>query len=73
MKLTDPDERRRKPVPEENAEFEIKADLNLWDFEDFSFISRAKTKSFTMGHYKADFDTMKLSGYLTGDIVRGLH
>ena len=80
MKLTDPDESgRRKPVPEENAEFEIKADLVIkslgFDPEDLPVLfQEPRLKVSQWGTIKADFDSMEtsISGvFAAGDIVRG--
>jgi NADPH-dependent glutamate synthase beta chain and related oxidoreductases len=80
MKLTDPDESgRRKPVPEKNAEFEIKADLVIkslgFDPEDLPVLfQEPRLKVSQWGTIKADFVTMEtsISGvFAAGDIVRG--
>ena len=80
MKLTDPDESgRRKPVPQENAEFEIKADLVIkslgFDPEDLPVLfQEPRLKVSQWGTIKADFDSMEtsISGvFAAGDIVRG--
>ena len=80
MKLTDPDESgRRKPVVEENSEFEIKADLVIkslgFDPENLPILfQEPKLKVSEWGTIKADFDTMETSlpgVFAAGDIVRG--
>tara|TARA_Y100001970_G_scaffold261583_1_gene344873 strand:+ start:3002 stop:4435 length:1434 start_codon:yes stop_codon:yes gene_type:complete len=80
MKLTDPDESgRRKPVVEENSEFEIKADLVIkslgFDPEDLPVLfQEPRLKVSEWGTIKADFDTMETSipgVFAAGDIVRG--
>ncbi len=80
MKLTDPDESgRRKPVAEENSEFEIKADLVIkslgFDPEDLPVLfQEPRLKVSQWGTIKADFDTLEtsISGvFAAGDIVRG--
>ena len=80
MKLGEPDESgRRKPVPEENAEFEIKADLVIkslgFDPEDLpKLFQEPKLQVSKWGTIKADFDTMETSipgVFAAGDIVRG--
>ena len=80
MKLTDPDESgRRKPVVEENSEFEIKADLVIkslgFDPEDLPILfQEPKLKVSQWGTIKADFDTLETSipgVFAAGDIVRG--
>ena len=80
MKLTDPDESgRRKPVVEENSEFEIKADLVIkslgFDPEDLPILfQEPRLKVSQWGTIKADFDTLETSipgVFAAGDIVRG--
>ena len=80
MKLTDPDESgRRKPVVEENAQFEIKADLAIkalgFDPEDLpTLFQEPQLKVSKWGTIKADFDTLETSIpgiFAAGDIVRG--
>ena len=80
MKLTDPDESgRRRPVAEENSEFEINADLVIkslgFDPEDLPYLFGAKELQVTKwGTLKTNFDTMEtnLKGvFAAGDIVRG--
>ena len=80
MKLTDPDESgRRRPVAQENAEFEINADLVIkalgFDPEDLPVLfQEPKLKVSQWGTIKADFDTMETSipgVFAAGDIVRG--
>ena len=80
MKLTEPDESgRRRPVAQENAEFEINADLVIkalgFDPEDLPVLfQEPKLKVSQWGTIKADFDTMETSVpgvFAAGDIVRG--
>ena len=80
MKLTEPDESgRRKPIVEDNAQFEIKADLVIkalgFDPEDLpTLFQEPKLKVSQWGTIKTDFDTMEtsISGvFAAGDIVRG--
>ena len=80
MKLTDPDDcGRRKPVVEENSEFEIKADLVIkslgFDPEDLPILfQEPRLKVSQWGTIKADFDTLETSipgVFAAGDIVRG--
>ncbi len=80
MILTDPDESgRRKPVVEENSEFEIKADLVIkslgFDPEDLPILfQEPRLKVSQWGTIKADFDTLETSipgVFAAGDIVRG--
>ena len=80
MKLTEPDESgRRRPVAQENAEFEINADLVIkalgFDPEDLPVLfQEPKLKVSQWGTIKADFDTLETSipgVFAAGDIVRG--
>ena len=80
MNLTDADESgRRKPVVEENSEFEIKADLVIkslgFDPEDLPILfQEPRLKVSQWGTIKADFDTLETSipgVFAAGDIVRG--
>ncbi len=80
MKLGEPDESgRRKPVVEENSDFEIKADLVIkalgFDPEDLpKLFNEEKLQVSRWGTIKADFDTMETSVdgvFAAGDIVRG--
>ena len=80
MKLGEPDDSgRRKPVIEENSDFEIKADLVIkalgFDPEDLpKLFNEEKLKVSRWGTIKADFDTMETSiegVFAAGDIVRG--
>ncbi len=80
MKLTDPDESgRRKPVVEENSQFEIKVDLVIkalgFDPEDLpTLFQEPRLKVSQWGTIKADFDTMETTipgVFAAGDIVRG--
>ena len=80
MKLGEPDDSgRRKPVVEENSDFEIKADLVIkalgFDPEDLpKLFNEEKLQVSRWGTIKADFDTMETSiegGFAAGDIVRG--
>ncbi len=80
MKLTDPDESgRRRPVAEENSEFEINADLVIkslgFDPEDLPVLfQEPRLQVSQWGTIKADFDTSETSipgVFAAGDIVRG--
>ncbi len=80
MKLGEPDESgRRKPVVEENSDFEIKADLVIkalgFDPEDLpKLFNEEKLQVSRWGTIKADFNTMETSVdgvFAAGDIVRG--
>ena len=80
MKLGEPDDSgRRKPVIEENSDFEIKADLVIkalgFDPEDLpKLFNEEKFQVSRWGTIKADFDTMETSiegVFAAGDIVRG--
>ncbi len=80
MKLEEPDDSgRRKPVVEENSDFEIKADLVIkalgFDPEDLpKLFNEEKLQVSRWGTIKADFDTMETSiegVFAAGDIVRG--
>ena len=80
MKLTEPDESgRRRPVAQENAEFEINADLVIkalgFDPEDLPVLfQEPRLQVSQWGTIKADFDTMETSVpgvFAAGDIVRG--
>ncbi len=80
MKLTEPDESgRRKPVAEENAEFEIKADLVIkalgFDPEDLpNLFQEPQLQVSKWGTIKANFDSMETNipgVFAAGDIVRG--
>ena len=80
MKLGEPDESgRRKPVVEENSDFEIKADLVIkalgFDPEDLpKLFNEEKLQVSRWGTIKADFETMETSVdgvFAAGDIVRG--
>ena len=80
MKLGEPDDSgRRKPVVEENSDFEIKADLVIkalgFDPEDLpKLFNEEKLQVSRWGTIKADFDTMETSIegiFAAGDIVRG--
>ena len=80
MKLGEPDDSgRRKPVVEENSDFEIKADLVIkalgFDPEDLTkLFNEEKLQVSRWGTIKADFDTMETSiegVFAAGDIVRG--
>ena len=70
---------RRKPVVEENSEFEIKADLVIkslgFDPEDLPILfQEPRLKVSQWGTIKADFDTLETSipgVFAAGDIVRG--
>ena len=80
MKLGEPDDSGiRKPVVEENSDFEIKADLVIkalgFDPEDLpKLFNEEKLQVSRWGTIKADFDTMETSiegVFAAGDIVRG--
>ena len=80
MKLAEPDDSgRRKPVVDENSDFEIKADLVIkalgFDPEDLQkLFNEEKLQVSRWGTIKADFDTMETSiegVFAAGDIVRG--
>ena len=80
MKLGEPDDSgRRKPIVEENSDFEIKADLVIkalgFDPEDLpKLFNEEKLQVSRWGTIKADFDTMETSiegVFAAGDIVRG--
>ncbi len=80
MKLGEPDDSgRRKPVVEENSDFEIKADLVIkalgFDPEDLpKLFNEEKLQVSRWGTIKADFETMETSiegVFAAGDIVRG--
>ena len=80
MKLGEPDDSgRRKPVVEENSDFEIKADLVIkalgFDPEDLpKLFNEEKLQVSRWGTIKTDFDTMETSiegVFAAGDIVRG--
>ena len=80
MKLGDPDESgRRKPVVEDNSEFEIKADMVIkalgFDPEELPKLFDEKELKVTKwGTIKINFDTLEtnISGvFAAGDIVRG--
>ncbi len=80
MKLGEPDDSgRRKPVVQENSDFEIKADLVIkalgFDPEDLpKLFNEEKLQVSRWGTIKADFDTMETSiegVFAAGDIVRG--
>ena len=80
MTLGEPDDSgRRKPVIEENSDFEIKADLVIkalgFDPEDLpKLFNEEKLQVSRWGTIKADFDTMETSiegVFAAGDIVRG--
>ena len=80
MRLGEPDDSgRRKPVVEENSDFEIKADLVIkalgFDPEDLpKLFNEEKLQVSRWGTIKADFDTMETSiegVFAAGDIVRG--
>ena len=79
-KLGEPDDSgRRKPVVEENSDFEIKADLVIkalgFDPENLpKLFNEEKLQVSRWGTIKADFDTMETSiegVFAAGDIVRG--
>ena len=80
MKLGEPDESgRRKPIEENNSEFDIKADLVIkalgFDPEDLPHLfNESNLQVSRWGTIKADFDTMETSipgVFAAGDIVRG--
>ena len=80
MKLGDPDESgRRKPMIEENSEFEIEADIVIkalgFDPEELpKLFDEDKLQVTKWGTIKTDFDTMEtnISGvFAAGDIIRG--
>ena len=80
MKLGEPDDSgRRKPVVEENSDFEIKADLVIkalgFDPEDLpKLFNEEKLQVSRWGTITAAFDTMETSiegVFAAGDIVRG--
>ena len=80
MKLGEPDESgRRKPIVEQNSEFEIKADLVIkalgFDPENLPKLFHEERLQITKwGTIKADFDTMETNipgVFAAGDIVRG--
>jgi NADPH-dependent glutamate synthase beta chain and related oxidoreductases len=80
MKLGEPeDSGRRKPVVEENSEFEIKAELVIkalgFDPEELpKLFKEEKLQVSRRGTIKAEFDTMETSiegVFAAGDIVRG--
>ena len=80
MILGEPDDSgRRKPVVEENSDFEIKADLVIkalgFDPENLpKLFNEEKLQVSRWGTIKADFDTMETSiegVFAAGDIVRG--
>ena len=80
MKLGEPDDSgRRKPIVEDNSDFEIKADLVIkalgFDPEDLpKLFNEEKLQVSRWGTIKADFDTMETSiegVFAAGDIVRG--
>jgi len=80
MKLAEPDESgRRKPVVEENSEFEIQADLVIkalgFDPEDLpKLFQEERLQVSKLGTIKVNFDTMETSipgVFAAGDIVRG--
>ena len=80
MKLGEPDDSgRRKPVMEENSDFEIKADLVIkalgFDPENLpKLFNEERLQVSRWGTIKADFDTMETSiegVFAAGDIVRG--
>ncbi len=80
MRLGEPDDSgRRKPVVEENSDFEIKADLVIkalgFDPEDLpKLFNEEKLQVSRWGTIKADFHTMETSiegVFAAGDIVRG--
>ena len=80
MKLGEPDDSgRRKPVVEENSDFEIKADLVIkalgFDPENLpKLFNEEKLQVSRWGTIKEDFDTMETSiegVFAAGDIVRG--
>ena len=80
MKLGEPDESgRRKPIVEQNSEFEIKADLAIkalgFDPEDLpKLFGEEKLQVTKWGTIKANFNTMETNipgVFGAGDIVRG--
>ena len=80
MKLGEPDDSgRRKPIVEQNSEFEIKADLVIkalgFDPENLPKLFNEERLQITKwGTIKADFDTMETNipgVFAAGDIVRG--
>ena len=80
MKLGEPDDSgRRKPIVEQNSEFEIKADLVIkalgFDPENLpELFGESNLQISRWGTIKADFDTMETSipgVFAAGDIVRG--
>ncbi len=80
IRLGDPDDSgRRKPIIENNSEFNIKADIVIkalgFDPEDLpKLFNEEKLKVSKWGTIKADFDTMEtnLTGiFAAGDIIRG--
>tara|TARA_B100000029_G_scaffold69595_1_gene61940 strand:+ start:1111 stop:2544 length:1434 start_codon:yes stop_codon:yes gene_type:complete len=80
MKLGDPDESgRKKPVIEDNLEFEIKADmvikaLGFHPEELPKLFDEEELKVTTWGTIKTNFDTMETSipgVFAAGDIIRG--
>ena len=80
MKLGEPDESgRRKPIVEQNSEFEIKADLVIkalgFDPEDLpKLFGEEKLQVTKWGTIKANFNTMETNipgVFGAGDIVRG--
>jgi len=80
MKLGEPDESgRRKPIVEQNSEFEIKADLVIkalgFDPENLpKLFNEERLKITKWGTIKSDFDTMETNipgVFAAGDIVRG--
>ena len=79
MKLGDPDESgRRKPLVEQNSEFEIKADIVIkalgFDPENLPKLFQEESLQVSKwGTIKADFDTMETSipgVFAAGDIIR---
>ena len=80
MKLGDPDESgRRKPVVEDNSEFEIKADMVIkalgFDPEELpKLFDEEKLQVTKWGTVKTNFDTMETNipgVFAAGDIIRG--
>ena len=80
IKLGDPDESgRRKPIIQENSDFELKADMVIkslgFDPEDLPVLfGENKLQVSRWGTIKIDFDTMETSVkgvFAAGDIVRG--
>ena len=80
IKLGDPDESgRRKPIIQENSDFELKADMVIkslgFDPEDLPILfGENKLQVSRWGTIKIDFDTMETSVkgvFAAGDIVRG--